>query len=282
MFPPLVLAVLGHHDPFRYRRALRSAKEAAKNNDNVRVMAVVDVGTVSRTSPLLDVAKEEKIEDIRTVVGGTAADGKNGVLRSVAKNEWVWQLDGDDVLYPWAVRSIRRDMKFAGNADAIVYYSFDLLAPEQKVWDGNATAITRWTYGRTKDPNWDSKEYLTMVGPKLLGPNATKLRFDRDLLVYEDALLAYQLLGLHQKGKLKVWLSFCTDVWAMEQLVHSSVQDIHGRSGDGYEHWTRILKKKRTKYVDAEASSFGELPSIYPENIASHKEKLKFLNTLEV
>ena len=284
--PKVALSVLGHHDPARFRRAVVSALNAVDRAENGIARAVIGIDADCGHADTLRnaVTDLEGLPEIVEFSGGSAPAGKNAILDQAKPDEWLWQLDGDDVYYPWAVASIHRDIALARDADVIVYYGFDVIAPDMEAWGAAASPDKEWPYGRGRNPHWNRKPYVTSIIPRLYSPKALhsrQLRFDDDLLVYEDALLSYQLLSLHQQGTLRTWISFGTDTWAVERSVKNGVQDNEGKGGKGYEYWTDQLFAKRLQWTYEWASNFGELPGIWPHVTVSHGDKLAALRALQ-
>ncbi len=245
----LTLAILGHHDMPRFERAIRSASAAAACAPRVVAQPVVDV--TGRLDPP---------EGSWCVEGGTAARAKASLLRKWAagasEGDWVWQLDGDDVLYPCAAQAMRRDISLAC-ADLVGYYGFDV-PDTAELWTG--PAVPPWPRGAGVGDHWDCYPYVTSWMPSLWSTRAVRtIRWDEDMRAYEDGLVCYQALALHQRGELRVCISGAVDILAVDRSTPASVQKLADMDAA-----TDELRRRRLGWVARERSNWGELGIIAP------------------
>lgn len=255
----LTLAVLGHHDAPRFDRALHSARTAATLAPGVTVQAVVDV-TGTLDAP----------DGAWQVEGGTAGRAKAALFERWAETagdgDWVHQLDGDDTLYPCAAQAMLRDIRLAG-ADLIGYYGFD--TPEDgSLWDG--PAVPPWPRQPGRGEHWDRYPYITSWMPTLWSTRAAgAIAWDADMHAYEDGLVCYQALALHQRGDLRVSVSGAVDILAVDRSTPDSAQ----KAAD-MDFWADELRRRRTAWVTPDRSNWGELPIIAPNPLMEHGVRL--------
>lgn len=245
----LTLAVLGHHDPERFGRAVASAEQAAARSTGVRVQPVVDA-----TGSLPDVAGSWAVQ------GGTAAAAKAALftrwVAEAAEDDWVYQLDGDDVLHSGAAGVLLGDIQLANDADLIGYYGFDLLGGP--AW--GCPAIPPWPRQMGYGEHWDRYPYITSWMPSLWGRRAARtLLWDVDMEAYEDGLLCYQALALHQMGLLRVCISSSIGILQVDRSTPGSVQ----KTVD-MDYWADELRRRRFRWVVPERSNWGELDILAP------------------
>jgi len=249
----LTIAVLGHHDGDRYHRALESAEIAAARADAVVVQPVVDVnGSL----------------DFRggawAVYGGNAARAKAELFRrwheESQEGDWVYQLDGDDMLEPGGAEALLRDISLA-NADLIGYYGFNALDGDR--W--GMMAQKPWPAGPGIGAHWDAYPYITSWMPSLWNRRAVEvLDWPEDMEAYEDGLICYQALAAHQQGRLRVCISGGTDIVTVDQTTPGSVQKTANM-----DFWADVLRQRRQQWVTRERSNWGELEWITPPETAS-------------
>lgn len=255
----LTLAVLGHHDAPRFARALRSAEIAAAGAPNVRVQPVIDTcGSLGAPA------------DSWLIEGGTAGRAKGALFsrwsETARAGDWVYQLDGDDVLYSCAAQAMQRDMAMAG-ADLIGHFAFDTPA-DGSLW--SCAPAPPWPAGSGRGEHWDSYPYVTSWMPSLWSLPATGALFwAEDMPAYEDGLICYQALAAHQCGALRLCISGAVDILAVDRETPGSAQ-----KASDMDHWADELRRRREMWVSPERSNWGEVPAITPATILTRDERL--------
>jgi len=253
----LTLLVLGHHDEPRFRRAVHSAivsVEAALSADmgdvHVNVMPVID-----RTGRGLETHSGYRVD------GGTTARGRSEALKLWARfasdTDYVYQLDGDDVLYPHSARQILRDIR-ASAADLIGYYGFDVPARKTGGMWGKP-AVPGWPEGPGVEEGWDRDPYVTGWMPRVWSVRGVALGlWDEDMKAYGDAIVCYRALAAHLAGRMRCVISTAGDVLAVDQGVPGSTQ-----KSANMKLWSDVVKERREAIVARERSNWGQLPILH-------------------
>ena len=266
------MAVLGHHDPTRYLRSLLSAVASAEEFDGVKVVAVIDAAG-GYVQDLITAAIVAGVS-VEIFNGGTAGKAKNYCLDLTPAGGHVFQVDGDDCLYPSAIQSILRDLAIAGQADLLGLYALDYLYGYVLLGPPSIP----WPYGRCRDPEWSEPQACVWTPRVWSEKGADALRFDESMPAYSDAALCYQALRAHQNDELSVWISMSPDVMAIDKATPGSVTDDADRIRTGQ----RMLLEKRAELLDEHASNMGELPIVWPPApLMTHEERRLFLRASE-
>lgn len=261
----LTLAVLGHHDPYRFARALHSARVAASCASDAVVQAVVD------TTGALD------CEGAWEVSGGTAGKAKAALLlrwaESAKPDDFIFQLDGDDVFYPCAALAIQRDFASA-SADLVGYHGFDIPS-ENRLWA--FAAFPPWPAGPGRGEHWDRYPYVTSWMPRLWNEKAARyLKWDVDMPAYEDGMICYRALGQYFEGNLRVCISGAVDILAVDPSTPGSAQKV-----SDMDYWADVLRARRAEVVHAERSNWGEFARIAPAPMLSADLRLAAWKALQ-
>lgn len=270
--PParIAVVVLAHHDSERFGRALKSA-QAVEGAE--AVVAVVDTTAAEGADDLRRTASTCGVP-VFDVAGGNAGRAKRRALEHAAESvecDYLLLLDGDDMLYPSAVRSVREDLRSARDPRPalIGYYGFDTLSTTDPIWTTSATVP--WTVGeQAEEPGWNLYPYVTPWMPRLWRlPLVRELLPPADMPAYEDGDVVYRALAEHIAGRHAVLLSLSTDIYVVDRDTPSSVQKdmaVMNLCADA-------LRARRTRHVTRERSSPGELEHGAHDPLLDHAAK---------
>ena len=274
-YPPaqLDIAVLAHHDPVRYRRALVSALETGATS----VTPVID--KLGGMEKYLRDAIPAGCRPPHIVEGGGCGKAKNGALDAPFAEGITHRLllDGDDLLYPCAANSIEADLdnalkKSSRPVDMIGIYGFDTLAGE--VWE--SWVEPPWPK-QGKEPGWEAYPYVTAWSAKVWRvPVHLALYNAPDMICYDDGELAYRALRAHLDGRARVTITKATDFYVMERNVPNSNQSDRPMMG----LCADAMRYRRLQSVQKECSTPGQLEYLDArEPMMSYQEKLQWLES---
>ena len=258
--PSILITVLGHHDPARYERALKSAVQAAAHDgtDSTRVMAVVD--TQRMGWDLVEVARRLHVP---WAAGewGSPGPAKNHCLAIGSKTaRYTWQLDGDDYLHLNSVRILRGILDRHPQLDVAGIYAFDEFPPsgtlDPPIWAGWPTPPV--PSGLCQEKAWDDAAYTVPWIPAVFSHRAAHQLHFGEYDRYDDAIMCYKALHAHLRGQLSVALIMHIDMMVKDRCIP-------GHAGEGVD-WARetaALHRVRETYIARHESNWGVLPFIY-------------------
>ena len=260
------VAVLGHHEPARYRRALFSALASHPTT----ITPIID--SAGGMEEELRAAIPPGCMEPHIIHAGNAGLAKNAALDAPIADgvSYRFLLDGDDMLYPCAMDSIEADIEASRercshtggwlDIDLLGIVGFDVL-PDKKWGD---TWTPEWP--RTgQEVGWDAYPYITPWMPRLWKlPAREILRHAADMPAYEDGLLCYQALGAflrsqadeYMRDEADVVISRATDIYVVDRATPASIQKDRARM----DLCADALRWRRMQHVRKDASSPGQLP----------------------
>jgi len=198
---------------------------------------------------------------IETTCNGTAAGGKNSVFDyflGQTDADYCWQIDGDDLVYPWAVAHMNTLMHGGFQFDAVTLPTHDHLVVAWddpnvvRVFDDRQYNIAIHTWTWTSCPILDfrpdqlvAENSGALVTPDriwLLSRKAAELtRFCQELEVYEDFDLSMQLYYLHHENMLKYFTTGCNGIYLWDSLREESVCRLATKEAGWHESTKRML-----------------------------------------
>jgi len=193
---------------------------------------------------------EDRYEVIETPSDGTPGTGKNSVFevfrKSKVKYDYLFQIDGDDFLYPTALTMISRPI--AKGYDVISFQSMDWLSTE---------FTNGMTHARIKDNLWlyswcdkevnlrENKQFVYVTdeefgtGGRIFTPGTSMLlgrnflcKFPRvnhtnEISLFEDYLFFLKLFRLHCQKKIKMCHLNNSYIYVYDRANESSVSTLN-------------------------------------------------------
>lgn len=225
-----------------------------------------------------------------TSSNGTPSKGKNACLKFLRESEYDYMslFDGDDMLYPTASLQIGQHLRHHPGTDVLIAKPQDCIADSGTEEISSGVFATCWgsnlfplpyNYGPGKHDLFDHRHSASNLGGHCFYSKklAHMLEYDEGQLLGEDLLLEFEMLKLHQEGKLCFWLTFASDVKLLDRCGNDNIQSQKNAS-DGDAYYWRLVEKLLT-FLNPERSSFTELPVEFPEMLFSYSDKISWIKT---
>ena len=219
----VLLTILTHHDLPRLERAVTSAKRQRRAR-SIAVESLVVVNTLDGRyeKAVREACARWGVKALATDSNGKPGRGKNACLDAFLSSdaEYLYQLDGDDFLYPTWARSVEAHLRRIPGLDALGIVPLDCVGSSEGFsWtlpDGSTKAGV-WTAsdvypwegaGPGRSPLWDVSLSASPDMVRLVSRETALIwRFDEDLAVGEDHLMSLRLLASHIRGDLRYWMT---------------------------------------------------------------------------
>ena len=281
-------------------RDMEKAIRATNTCRNQFIPRKMDIDTVaiinSKNSDFINEfsswCENENVKYVITESNGTPSKGKNSVLNFLKNSDYdgVSMTDGDDLVYPTGAMQIERHLMHHPGTDVLIVKPSDQVVDEPNdnckqigenkyavCWGMNIVNLG-YKYGPDKHDIFTvgHKSARNLGGHVYYSKKAANLiSYDEEQLLGEDLLLEFEMLKLHQQGKLCFWLSFASDVQMLDRTKQASIQYTKNGS-DGNNYFNRLLKRV-SELLPIERTSFNELPVEFPEIMFTYAEKIEWL-----
>lgn len=237
--------------------------------------------------------EKENIKYKITESNGSPAKGKNAVLEFLRDSDYdaVSMTDGDDLVYPTAAKQISRHLNHHQGTDVIIVKPSDQVCDYKYSDNCNEFKNGLYAYcwgmnivklGYEYGPNQHDIFTVGHKAARNLGGHifyskkaSNLLKYDEEQLLGEDLLIEFQMLRLHQEGRLSFWLSFASDIQMLDRTYQDSIQ--YTKNGSDGEFYFNRLKSEVIEIVPQHRSSFQELPVEFPELMFSYEQKIEWL-----
>ena len=288
----IALCPLVSRDIEKAIRATNSCRNQFKpKNLEIETVAIVNSQKQEFIDQFCKWCDEEQVKYKITESNGTPSKGKNSVLEFLSQSEFdgVSMTDGDDLFYPTGMLQIERHLNHHPGTDVLIVKPSDqvtnfsdsgLQINENQYavcWGMNLVNLG-YLYGCGKHDMFTKGHVAArnLGGHVFYSKKMTQMaRYDEEQLLGEDLLLEFNLLKLHQEGKLCFWLSFASDVQMLDRTQQESIQ--YTKNGtDGKFYYDRLMNKVQ-QLLPEDRSSFNELPVEFPELLFSYNQKIEWL-----
>ena len=253
-------------------------------------VAIINSQDVEFVRDYIKWCNEAKINYVITESNGTPSKGKNAVLDFLKNSDYdgVSMTDGDDLVYPTGAMQIERHLSHHPNTDVLIVKPSDQVSNYESghkigenkfaiCWGTNVVCLG-YKYGPKKHEIFETghKAARNLGGHVFYSKKASQLiRYDEEQVLGEDLLLEFNMLKLHQQGKLCFWLSFASDVQMLDRTQQASIQ-ITKNDKEGAYYFERLVDQVK-KILPIERSSFEELPVQFPELLMTYDQKIEWL-----
>ena len=228
---------------------------------------------------------------VDSVSNGKCGMGKNACLDVFLQSDadYLSQIDGDDIVYPSYLQSLVNHLHHYPNIDVLGVVPADSLFDHDNVdvgynwWVNDKFFASIWSssmiapdenMGPQRGHLFTQHAPCTMDMILLRSRQSAEIRFNEEIGNGEDHVHSYQLLGEHQRGNLRYFLSMSSDIFCGDRTAQESIQKTHD-----YWEWLPIVREEASKCVDdLNRSSIWELPVIYNNLEMNHLEKQEWLN----
>lgn len=205
-------------------RALRGALSALlqkEHNWEVTIYIMVNTNDMTLYEHVRLLAGNYPVQVVHSYSNGTPGAGRNAVIRHFlhTKNDWLFLIDGDDYLYPYAFHYVEQaygkepfDVLGLPSNDAVSTYQMDdgyrkvYMNPELWLvgWGDTQADSTHWGTRKTSDPTKGmyTLDRLIMWRRETLLTNPD-LRYPEDMFCYEDMVMDVQLIYLALQGRVR-------------------------------------------------------------------------------
>lgn len=222
---------------------------------------------------------------------GTAPRGKNSILDFFLNSEYdgCSIVDGDDVWYPTSMQQIQRHLRRHPGTDLLIVKPSDTVVRGEIpsyihmkddlwacLWGSNIFSL-KYVYGPDRHEMFDKGHMACRnLGGHIFYSKkiAALMRYDEEQLLGEDLLLEFEMLKLHQEGKITFWCSFASDVQLLDRSMGDNIQSKLHDQAEYY--YTRIIDRVEA-ILARDRSSFHELPVEFPPMLFSFEEKIRFI-----
>ena len=283
----ILLMLLTHHKLDKLTRLVKSV-EGFIPDDSIEIKPLIVVNTLND-----DYYNEVKnagfsFDVIRTESNGKPSKGKNSCRDLFLKSDsdFMSQVDGDDWLYPTWAKSIAQHIYQYPNIDVLGLIPVDKVSPNKvgghifKCGDNNQYYGNVWGVSLVKRPthgpgvgHWVDAEIPHSFDRIILQSKLSAMqKMHLQIANGEDHLYSIQLLGLHQKRKLRYFLTMSSDLYIQDSTLADSIQ----KTFPFNEH-IRNMKTEMLKHVDKPRSSQEELPIIYNDILIHQADKEAFI-----
>lgn len=220
---------------------------------------------------------------------GTPSKGKNECLNFFRNSSFdgMCMLDGDDMCYPSASLQIERHLNHHPNTDVLIVKPSDQIVSHEcgthikdniyaVCWGTNDVQMN-YKYGPAKHELFENRHAASNLGGHVFYSKklVELVSYDEQQLLGEDLLMEFEMLKLHQEGKISFWLSFATDVQFLDRTNNENIQSQKNDS-DGEYYFNRLTEKVKL-FLNIERSSFNELPVEFPPLIMSYLSKIQWI-----
>lgn len=231
----LLLAHLTSGDVDRLERGIEASKKMFTTKD-MNIVIDYDIHIVVNTknpdyfSQVKNRLGSQVPVIIETESDGTPGTGKNSVFdhfrRYKGKYDYLFQVDGDDFLYPCALRQLSRLLEKTDMADVVSFQSMDWLSTnftdqmsyvpiiDKKLWlyswchqEPNLREIPAFIY--VTEPEFGKSGRIftpgtSMILSKKFLMNHSDVRHTNEISLFEDYLYYLKLFKLHLDKKIKM------------------------------------------------------------------------------
>lgn len=279
----LMFAMLTHHRIDLLDRCVKTYFMA----DQVKQMEVEPVIVVNTLDEYYYEEVVERYRDVLTIVktesNGRPGKGKNSVFEVFQQSDcdYLFQLDGDNFLYPTAFVSAYKHISRFTDIDVLALAPCDRADPwnheaghmffvcgyEATVWNTSRVATHGDSgpgRGSWVDAEWPSSPNTLM----LYSQKGASYRMDEEQGNGEDFLHSLKLLREHQLGNINFYVSYASDWFFHDGTVIGSVEKEYS-----WADWIPIFRQKAEKIINVNDSSFNELPTLYLPLLFSSAQK---------
>ena len=289
----IALCPLVSRDLYKAIRATNSCRNQFPTESlEIETVAIVNSKNEQFIDEFCSWCENENVRYVITESNGTPSKGKNSVLNFLRNSEFdgVSMTDGDDLFYPTGLRQIEKHLQHHPTTDCLIVKPSDQVTNSKcdhtteikpncyaSCWGMNIVKLG-YIYGAGKSHIFTHGH----VAARNLGGHvfyskklSNLVAYDEEQLLGEDLLLEFNMLKLHQEGKICFWLSFASDVQMLDRTEQDSIQYTKNGS-DGRFMFERLLQKVR-EILPEHRSSFEELPVQFPELLFQHEQKIEWL-----
>lgn len=290
----IVICPLVSRDIKRAKRAVKTANNLfTVQNYTFETVSIINSKNEEFITEFSSWCKENNQKYIITESNGTPAKGKNCCIDFFLNSNYdgLTMLDGDDIVYPTTSIQIARHLEHHPGTDIIIVKPSDQISNNNQgnaqisdtiyasLWGTHEVSLDYYI-GPAQHELFENRHKSTNLGGHVFYSKraASYLKYDETQLLGEDLLLEFEMLKLHQEGKIAFWLSFASDVQLLDRTSQNNIQtEYNQEKGDFY---YRELVKKIPLIVDKQRSSFNELPVEFPPLYFSYKDKVDFIRNL--
>ena len=286
--PEIIVAILAHHDLPRLERAVDSAMRLQPCPIPHRVHVVLnsmnEEWAVSARAHL--VKRWPSLCVTITPSNGKPGRGKNYclLLGHHSDTGWVMQLDGDDMLYPTAVRSLHWHIERNPGLDMLATVPLDCIGGDKGIvfpvkggtagiWTGNKCWPFNAPAGPAESEMWYQELPVCPARPMAFSRRfCLEYRFDEDMGVGEDHLLLMEALAGFKYHGLRTATSMAIDMWVADILTPDSIQKEIPQAPE-----VLPLKNRTMELLPFDESNISELPMYWPPPLLNPAERQRLV-----
>jgi len=279
----ILLCLLSHHRIDKLKRLVNSVKQIEED-------PLIELEPIIVINTLNDSYYQEVLnEGFSFSVVRTESNGKPGAGKNSCRELFLWsdadflsQVDGDDWLYPTWSKSMSQHLFQYPNIDVLGLIPVDLVDHHNrgghsfKCGPNNEYTGGVWGISLVKRPTHGAGEGDWVKHRK---PNSfdriisqSKLsaiyKMSEDIPNGEDHAYSIQLLSLHQKRKIRYFVTMSSDFYIQDLTISDSIQ----KSFSQIDH-IEEMKTEMLKYINPQRSDLNELPVIYNDILINAKDK---------
>lgn len=233
----IMVVHLSSSDPNRLLRGIRASQKLFSTRDmNIDIRFDIHVIVNSKNPEYMQEvyrkigSNNEVCNIIETPSDGTPGTGKNSVfdyfLRQKKKYDYLFQVDGDDFLYPCALRQLAKLLDENDMPDAVSFQSMDWMSTvyNDKMPVVNIVPNTLWMYSWVEseinlreipefkyvtEPDFGTKGRIFTPGTSMILSRKfltkfRKVRHTNEISLFEDYLFYLKLFHLHVTGQISM------------------------------------------------------------------------------
>lgn len=283
----MMICLLTNHRIDKLKRLVKSV-EGLEESNFLKTETIIVVNTLNDEYYQEVVNAQFPFKVIRTESNGKPGKGKNSCRKIFLESDadFLSQIDGDDWLYPTFTRSLAQHIEHYPNLDVLGMRPVDIVAPRKRgghqftVGDKDQYWGCVWGISLVKRPEHGVGEGHWVKNPHppsfdrilLQSKLSAKEMMSEDIPNGEDHLYSIQLLALHQKRKLRYFITMSSDFCVFDGTLTDNIQKKFP-----FKPHIQKMKKEMFKYVSAWRSSQEELPVIFNDLLFRQEEKEKFI-----
>jgi hypothetical protein len=235
----IVICPLVSRDIKRAIRAIKTANNLLPvENYSFETISIINSKDESFVEEFSHWCKQNRQKYIITESNGTPSKGKNACINFFLNSGYdgLTMLDGDDIVYPTTSIQISRHLNHHHGTDIVIVKPSDQIIQNignahiydniyATLWGTHEVSLD-YKVGPAQHELFDNRHKSSNLGGHVFYSKkaAQYLKYDETQLLGEDLLLEFEMLKLHQEGKLAFWLSFASDVQLLDRTTKNNIQ----------------------------------------------------------